>query len=534
MTKFLLKVCLLPCLAVLFICSAATASPLGELLKDDAFKQALMSSKVRDRDAVIQSVSQNLSDESIRLLQDLGNGLLYTDKLEIYREEGTAYVGLLSAQSLASKQGLKRIGTSTAQRTAITALVNAYSLQSPDDAKRALSVHALLEIGANLPEIAVLESLMAKENVRSIYQDLRYAWALAMAQDSQAGVQRTLEAVEILEDLGTPAAMQALNILKDRSSNDEIIKEAQSSINTISFYQGCAQAAENLFFGLSLGSVFVLAAIGLAITFGVMGVINMAHGELIMLGAYCVWVLQQLLPGSPGAALILAIPVSFIVSGAVGILIERTVISKLYGRPLETLLATFGISLILQQAVRTIFSPLNRAVQTPAFMQGSLQLTQNFSVTLSRVCIIVFCILTFAMILTIMNNTRLGLQVRAVSQNRPIARAMGIRAGYVDALTFGLGSGAAGMAGVALSQITNVGPNLGQNYIIDTFMVVVFGGAGNLWGTLCGGLIMGLISKFLEPVSGAMLSKIIILIALILFIQKRPKGLFPVRGRAAE
>lgn len=534
MIKFLLKVCLMPCFMVLYLCSTALAVPLWELLEDDAFVKALSSSRVRDRDAIILTLSSDLSDEGIALLQDLAAGLLYTDGSSIYKEEGSSYTALSGTQVLSSKKGLKRIGTSTAQRSSIAALVNSYSLQSPDDEKRARSVHALLEIGAKLPDIADLERLMDQENVRSVYQDLRCAWALAMAQKGDAGVQRTLEAVEILEDLGTPAALQALNLLKERASDEGLIEEAQSSIDTISFYQGCAQAAENLFFGLSLGSVLVLAAIGLAITFGVMGVINMSHGELIMIGAYCVWGLQQLLPSSPGLALLLSIPTAFIVSGAVGVLIERTVISKLYGRPLETLLATFGISLILQQAVRTIFSPLNRAVQTPAFMQGSIQLTQNFSVTLSRVCIIVFCILTFALILTIMNNTRLGLQVRAVSQNRPIARAMGIKAGRVDALTFGLGSGAAGMAGVALSQITNVGPNLGQNYIIDTFMVVVFGGAGNLWGTLCGGLIMGLISKFLEPVSGAMLSKIIILIALILFIQKRPKGLFPVRGRAAE
>ncbi len=534
MIKFLLKVCLMPCLMVLYLSSTALAAPLGELLEDDAFVKALSSPKVRDRDAVIQTLSSDLSDDGIALLQDLAAGRLYADGSKIYKEEGKSYTALSGPDVLTSKKGLKRIGTSNAQRSAIAALANSYSLQSPDDQKRARSVHALLEIGAQLPDIADLERLMDQENVRSIYKDLRCAWALAMAQKGDAGVQRTLEAVEILEDLGTPAALQALNLLKERALDGAVIEEAQSSIDAISFYQGCARAAENLFFGLSLGSVLVLAAIGLAITFGVMGVINMAHGELIMIGAYCVWILQQLMPSSPGLALLLSIPTAFVVSGAVGMLIERTVISKLYGRPLETLLATFGISLILQQAVRTIFSPLNRAVQTPEFMQGSIQLTQNFSVTLSRVCIIVFCILTFALILTIMNNTSLGLQVRAVSQNRPTARAMGIRAGRVDALTFGLGSGAAGMAGVALSQITNVGPNLGQNYIIDTFMVVVFGGAGNLWGTLCGGLIMGLISKFLEPLSGAMLSKIIILIALILFIQKRPKGLFPVRGRAAE
>ncbi|HEB69823.1 MAG TPA: urea ABC transporter permease subunit UrtB, partial [Desulfobulbus sp.] len=290
---------------------------------------------------------------------------------------------------------------------------------------------------------------------------------------------------------------------------------------------------EKMFFGLSLGSVLVLAAIGLAITFGVIGVINMAHGELIMLGAYTTYVLQQMMPGSIGLALFLAIPAAFIVSGLTGILIERSVIRFLYGRPLETLLATFGISLILQQAVRSIFSPLNRSVATPAWMSGSLQINPILSLTINRLTIILFALLVFAGLYLILKKSAIGLQVRAVSQNRAMARAMGIRAARVDALTFGLGSGIAGIAGVALSQLTNVGPNLGQAYIIDSFMVVVFGGVGNLWGTLIGGLSLGVANKFLEPWAGAVLAKILILVFIILFIQKRPQGLFPQKGRAA-
>ena len=291
---------------------------------------------------------------------------------------------------------------------------------------------------------------------------------------------------------------------------------------------------ENLFFGLSLGSVLVLAAIGLAITFGVMGVINMAHGELIMLGAYTTYVIQQLLPDYIGASLFLSIPAAFVVSGLVGILIERSVIRFLYGRPLETLLATFGVSLILQQAVRSIFSPLNRAVETPSWMAGSLEINSVLALTLNRLYIIVFCLLVFTVLYLILKRTVLGLQVRAVSQNRSMARAMGVRSEWVDAMTFGLGSGIAGIAGVALSQLTNVGPNLGQSYIIDSFMVVVFGGVGNLWGTLVGGLGLGVANKFLEPWSGAVLAKILVLVLIILFIQKRPRGLFPQKGRAAE
>ena len=280
--------------------------------------------------------------------------------------------------------------------------------------------------------------------------------------------------------------------------------------------------------------MLVLAAIGLAITFGVMGVINMAHGELIMLGAYTTYVIQLLMPNHIDLSLFIAVPAAFMVSALFGIAIERSVIRFLYGRPLETLLATFGVSLILQQLVRTIFSPLNRSVFTPAWMSGSLEINSALSLTYNRLYIMVFGLLVFFALLVILKKTTLGLQVRAVAQNRAMARAMGVRTEWVDAITFGLGSGIAGVAGVALSQITNVGPNLGQAYIIDSFMVVVFGGVGNLWGTLVGGLSLGVANKFLEPYAGAVLAKILVLVFIIIYIQKRPRGLFPQKGRAAE
>ena len=291
---------------------------------------------------------------------------------------------------------------------------------------------------------------------------------------------------------------------------------------------------ETLFFGLSLGSILALAAIGLAITFGVMGVINMAHGELIMIGAYTTYVVQQLMPNHIGISILVAIPAAFATAALTGVAIERLVIRFLYGRPLETLLATFGISLFLQQAVRSVFSPLNRPVSTPDWMSGSLQINSLLSITYNRLYIFAFCLLVFGLLYLVMTRTSLGLQVRAISQNRPMARAMGIRSQRVDVMTFALGSGIAGIAGVALSQITNVGPNLGQAYIVDSFMVVVFGGVGNLWGTLVSGLTLGIAGKFLEPVTGAVLAKILVLIFIILYIQKRPRGMFPQRGRAAE
>jgi urea transport system permease protein len=291
---------------------------------------------------------------------------------------------------------------------------------------------------------------------------------------------------------------------------------------------------ETLFFGLSLGSVLVLCAIGLAITFGVMGVINMAHGELMMLGAYTSYVMQLWMPGQIGAALLVSIPAAFLVSGAVGVLIERAIVRFLYGRPLETLLATFGLSLILQQLVRDVFTANNRPVEAPTWLTGSLQVNDALSITYNRLATILFTVVVFALLRVILNRTSLGLQVRAVAQNRSMARAMGVSTEWVDALTFGLGSGIAGIAGVALSQLTNVGPNLGQSYIVDSFMVVVFGGVGNLWGTLIGGMTLGVLNKILEPFAGAVLGKIVVLIGLILFIQRRPRGLFPQKGRAAE
>ena len=294
---------------------------------------------------------------------------------------------------------------------------------------------------------------------------------------------------------------------------------------------------QNVWYGLSLGSVLLLAAIGLAITFGVMGVINMAHGEMVMLGAYTTFVTQDIIrdnfPGLFNWSLLIALPLAFLVAAIVGVIIERGIIRHLYGRPLETLLATWGVSLILQQGVRSIFGPTNQEVGNPSWMSGSFQIGE-LDITWNRLWIIVFSLIVFFVLLVALNKTPLGLQMRAVTQNRRMASAMGIRTPFVDSMTFALGSGIAGIAGVALSQIDNVSPNLGQSYIIDSFMVVVFGGVGNLWGTLVGALSLGILNKFLEPFAGAVLGKILVLILIILFIQKRPRGLFALKGRAVE
>jgi urea transport system permease protein len=328
---------------------------------------------------------------------------------------------------------------------------------------------------------------------------------------------------------------QLQNLTDPANESDANVRQtATAAVKSINRKRGFFSVIQTLFFGLSSGSVLALIAIGLAITFGVMGVINMAHGELMMLGAYTTYVVQMAMPAHPETSILWAIPAAFLVSAIVGIAIERTVIRFLYGRPLETLLATFGVSLILQQAVRSIFTALNRSVVTPDWMSGTLQLNGALAITYNRLYIIIFTVIVFTVLLIILRYTRLGLEIRAVAQNRAMAKAMGIRSAWVDALTFGLGSGIAGVAGVALSQLTNVNPNLGQSYIVESFMVVVFGGVGNLWGSLVGGMSMGAVNQVLQPYVGDVLAKIFVLVAVILFIQIRPRGLFPPTGRASE
>lgn len=443
-----------------------------------------------------------------------------------------------SALGAEPKKALKKIKLNNRLRISLRAAIARLNLSSPDKKNRLAAVKEI--IGTVTSETApVLLEAREQEQDKEI-RDL-IGVALAIDKLNSKDASERLNALEELDGNLEPVVRNQLKLMVKRDGTgrfvekDEKVREkAEVVLKTINSKVELYGIIEQVFFGISLGSVLLLVAIGLAITFGVMGVINMAHGELIMLGAYTTYVVQLLMPNAIEYSLFVAIPAAFLVSGFVGILIERGVIRFLKGRPLETLLATFGISLILQQAVRSVFSPLNRAVESPTWMSGSLEFNAVFSLTYNRLYILLFSLLVFAALLLIMKKTRLGLSVRAVSQNRDMAKAMGIRSEWVDAMTFGLGSGIAGIAGVALSQLTNVGPNLGQSYIIDSFMVVVFGGAGNLWGTLVGGFSLGIFNKFLEPATGAVLANIIMLVFIILFIQKRPRGLFPQKGRAAE
>jgi urea transport system permease protein len=384
--------------------------------------------------------------------------------------------------------------------------------------------------------LPALELALEKETDPRVKQALTEARAAVILNSEDASESDKLTAVSTIRARGDQEALNLLSSLP-AGSPAAVQRAARDALAAMQSQLAVWATVQNLWYGLSLGSVLLLAAIGLAITFGVMGVINMAHGEMVMIGAYVTFVVQEYIrannPGLFDYSLLIAMPLAFCVAGFIGILIEQGIIRFLYGRPLETLLATWGLSLVLQQAVRTAFGPTNREVGAPSWMSGAFNIGQ-LNITYGRLWIIVFTMCVFVALLGLLRFTRLGLEMRAVTQNRAMAASMGIRTARVDALTFGLGSGIAGIAGVALSQIDNVSPNLGQGYIIDSFMVVVFGGVGNLWGTLVGALSLGIANKFLEPYAGAVLAKIAILVIIILFIQKRPRGLFALKGRAVE
>ena len=429
---------------------------------------------------------------------------------------------------------LKPVRLNNAVRRSIDAALGSLRLFAPDAATRATAAEAVFK-SRDADALPALDRAIARESDASARQAMRQARAATILSTPDASEADRLAAVGVIAQR---ADLEARSLLASLSGQPPAVAEAAAkAVRSIDFSLRLWSQAQSVFYGLSLGSVLLLAAAGLAITFGVMGVINMAHGEMVMIGAYVTFMVQEVIrhaaPGLFGASLFIAVPLAFVVTGLIGVAIERGLIRFLYGRPLETLLATWGLSLLLQQAVRSIFGPSNREVGTPAWMSGAVQVGQ-LTITWNRLAIIVFAVLVLGALMAALRYTSLGLRMRAVTQNRRMAAAMGIRTPWIDAATFGLGSGVAGMAGVALSQVDNVSPNLGQGYIIDSFMVVVFGGVGNLWGTAVSALTLGIVNKFLEPVAGAVLGKIVVLILLILFIQRRPRGMFPLKGRAVE
>ncbi|WP_236020052.1 urea ABC transporter permease subunit UrtB [Sabulicella rubraurantiaca] len=417
-------------------------------------------------------------------------------------------------------------------RVALRGALGRLQLVSPDPAERLAAADGLLR-ARSAEDIPLLEAALAREAVPRIRAHMELALGAARLGSPDPAVRRA--GIAALGGTASPEARAVL--LAARGTDEALSADVNAAVAAIDRRLSLRRAAETAFQGLSLGSVLLLAALGLAVTFGVMGVINMAHGEFVMIGAYTTVVVQEALRASPTLApwsLPLAIPAAFLVTAAIGAAMERGLIRHLYGRPLETLLLTFGVGMVLQQVVRLVFGAQNREVISPPWMQGTLTLPFDITVTQNRAWIILFALAVLAATFAAIRLTRFGLEMRAVVQNRRIAATMGIRTGRVDALTFAFGSGIAGLAGVALSQIDNVSPNLGTSYIIDSFMVVVFGGVGSLLGTLIGAFTLGVVNKLLEPWAGAVLAKVAVLVGIMLFIQRRPKGLFALKGRAAE
>ncbi|MBX3518919.1 MAG: urea ABC transporter permease subunit UrtB [Xanthobacteraceae bacterium] len=431
--------------------------------------------------------------------------------------------------------GLKPVRQNNRVRTAVDAALGTLRLISPDPNKRFDAANAVFK-SRDADALKLLNAALAKETDPRVKKALGEARAAILIAAPNTSENDRIAAINLIGAKGDQDALALLRSVPADAS--PAVKAATAAaIATVERSLAFWEVGQNVWYGLSLGSVLLLAAIGLAITFGVMGVINMAHGEMVMIGAYVTFVVQEVIrqhyPALFDYSLAIALPLAFLTAGFVGVLIERGIIRFLYGRPLETLLATWGLSLILQQAVRTAFGPTNREVGAPSWMSGAFELG-GLSITYNRLWIIVFSMTVFVALLFVLRYTRFGLEMRAVTQNRRMASSMGIKTSYVDALTFGLGSGIAGIAGVALSQIDNVSPNLGQGYIIDSFLVVVFGGVGNLFGTLIAAFSLGIANKFLEPFAGAVLGKILILVLIIIFIQKKPRGLFALKGRAVE
>src|SRR5580704_15475543 len=493
-----------------------------------------------DTDTAIGAVARSGDPRAALVIQALQDGRLLFDpdaKKVYVKDKDDRIVDAAGGQAVAgpAPANLQPVRLNNRLRRSVDAALGALGLFAVDPGKRFDAAQAVFK-SREEAALPTLDSALAKETdprVKTALAEARAAVVLNMSSAAEADKLAAIPAIKARGDQDSVALLAGLPADTPPAVSKAATAASAAIQNSLALWSGL----QNAWYGLSLGSVLLLAAIGLAITFGVMGVINMAHGEMVMLGAYTTFVVQEVIrarnPALFDYSVVIAVPLAFAVSGGIGILIERGIIRFLYGRPLETLLATWGLSLILQQGVRTAFGPTNKDVGNPSWMSGSFELGQ-ITITYNRLWIIVFTLLIFMGLLVLLRFTRFGLEMRAVTQNRAMAASMGIRTSRIDALTFGLGSGIAGLAGVALSQIDNVSPNLGQGYIIDSFMVVVFGGVGNLWGTLVGSFFLGIANKFLEPYAGAVLGKIAILVLIILFIQKRPRGMFALKGRAVE
>jgi urea transport system permease protein len=515
---------------------AAAAEEPGKL---EAGLARLSADSFSETDTAIGEIAASGAPTAFAILEAAAARRLYfspSTKGVFYKDAKDQTFDALTGEAAAAPPAdLSVVRLNNRLRGAVEAALGGLLMQAPEPAKRIEAANSVFK-SRDAKKLPAIDAALASEKDEAVKAALMQAKAAILVTSSGGDEAAAVQAIGMLKQRGDQDAVALLQSLP-ADAPPAVREAAASAVTAIEQRLALWNIAQNLWYGLSLGSVLLLAAIGLAITFGVMGVINMAHGEMVMIGAYTTFVVQDAIRSSApwmfDYSLAIAIPMAFLVAGAIGVLIERTIIRFLYGRPLDTLLATWGLSLLLQQLVRTVFGPTNREVGAPSFMSGAFKVGE-LAITWNRLWIIVFAAVIFAALLLALKFTSLGLQMRAVTQNRRMASSMGIRTGMVDAMTFGLGSGIAGLAGVALSQIDNVSPNLGQSYIVDSFLVVIFGGVGNLWGTLVGALSLGVANKLLEPTAGAVLGKIVLLVLIILFIQKRPRGLFALKGRAIE
>lgn len=481
---------------------------------------------------------------ALRLLEALqSESVVVSSSGKIFIQQGTSFFDpITGAPNTVSPDDVQSITINNLLRSQISESVNALQLQAEDPSVRARAIDGIFkEPDPSLKP--VIDAARAKEKDPILKGKLDQLWALTALQDPE--VEERLKAVKLIGDLGDPqmeGLLLPLTVKKTDGSYNEPDPKVRTAVlaalEQCRFEERKIQLAGTIFAGLSLGSILVLAALGLAITYGLIGVINMAHGEFLMLGAYATYVTQEIFKAHFAGALdwypIIAVPVSFFVAAISGFVLERCVLRLLYGRPLETLLTTFGVSLVIIQTVRTLFGAQNVQVSNPSWMSGGIAVMPHLILPFNRIVIIGFAFCVVGVAGFVLNKTRLGLFVRAVTQNRRMAACSGVRTWQVDSCAFAFGAGIAGLGGCALSQIGNVGPDLGQTYIIDSFMVVVLGGVGQLAGTIIGGMGLGVLNKMIEPFWGAVLAKIAVLVLIVLFIQKRPRGLFALKGRSAE
>ncbi len=507
--------------------------PLASHAGDAADFAAASSSK---QAKLLESWAAAPDAERLPLLEALQQGRVAadSDKTPFIESDGN----YRAAEGDADPVGMpKKIRLNNRLRGLVASTLASHQLLAEDAGVRLVAAQQLQK-SAKPAQLALLNAQVASEENKQVRDALSLALANLQLVDRDPAVR--LAAVRLLGETGDPLARTRLEALLDPAvEQDEAVRTAaETSLAQVKRKLLVGELLGQAFSGLSLGSILLLAALGLAITFGLLGVINMAHGEMLMLGAYSTYMVQlmfqRLAPEALAFYPLVALPVAFFVTAAIGMALERTVIRHLYGRPLETLLATWGISLILIQLVRVLFGAQNVEVANPYWLSGGVQVLPNLVLPYNRIVIIGFALFVVVLTWLLLNKTRLGLNVRAVTQNRNMAACCGVPTGRVDMLAFGLGSGIAGLGGVALSQIGNVGPDLGQSYIIDSFLVVVLGGVGQLAGSVMAAFGLGIANKILEPQIGAVLGKILILALIILFIQKRPQGLFALKGRVID